>query len=164
MVYLSLGTNIGDKEQNLLTALDKIDKQIGNVVSQSAFFATAPWGFESVNTFLNACVAVETDLSPEELLNECQAIERQMGRTQKSTVATQADGSTTAVYHDRVIDIDILLFDNRIIKTPRLTIPHPLMHRRRFVLEPLAQIAYDVNIPGTSMSVGEMLNTLAAEA
>jgi 2-amino-4-hydroxy-6-hydroxymethyldihydropteridine diphosphokinase len=162
MVFLSLGTNIGNKEQNLLEAISKINKQIGNVVSQSAFFATAPWGFESHNQFLNACLGVKTLLSPSDLLDQCQAIEKGMGRQQKSKRTTDADGKETIVYHDRIIDIDILLYDDRIVQTRRLTIPHPLMHKRRFVLEPLAEIAYDVKIPGTEMSVGEMLNELAA--
>ena len=162
MVFLSLGTNIGNKEQNLLEAISKINKQIGNVVSQSAFFATAPWGFESHNQFLNACLGVKTLLSPSDLLDQCQAIEKEMGRQQKSKRTTDADGKETIVYHDRIIDIDILLYDDRIVQTRRLTIPHPLMHKRRFVLEPLAEIAYDVKIPGTEMSVGEMLNELAA--
>ncbi len=162
MVFLSLGTNIGNKEQNLLEAISKINKQIGNVVSQSAFFATAPWGFESHNQFLNACLGVKTLLSPSDLLDQCQEIEKEMGRLQKSKRTTDADSKETIVYHDRIIDIDILLYDDRIVQTRRLTIPHPLMHKRRFVLEPLAEIAYDVKIPGTEMSVGEMLNELAA--
>ncbi len=162
MVYLSIGTNIGDKEENLNVAIQEINRQIGNVVSQSAFIATEPWGFESRNSFLNACVAVETDLSPTALLDRCQTIERQMGRRQKSIRTKDADGHETVVYHDRVIDIDILIYDELIIRTPRLTIPHPLMTRRRFVMEPLAQIAYNLNIPGTSMSAGEIFNALAA--
>ena len=162
MIYLSLGTNIGNKEQNLLEAIRKINKQIGNVVSQSAFFATSPWGFDSQNLFLNACVGVETPLSPSDLLDQCQAIEKEMGRIQKSMKTTDAEGNETVVYHDRIIDIDILLYDDLIVQTRGLTIPHPLMHRRRFVLEPLAEIAYDMKIPGTEMSVGEMLKDLAA--
>ena len=162
MVYLSLGTNIGNKKQNLLEAISKINRQIGNVVSQSAFFATDPWGFESQNQFLNACLGVKTLLSPSDLLDKCQAIEKEMGRLQKSTKTTEPDGNETVVYHDRIIDIDILLYDDLIVQTRRLTIPHPLMHKRRFVLEPLAEIAYDVKIPGTEMSVGEMFNELAA--
>ena len=103
MIYLSLGTNIGNKEQNLLEAIRKINKQIGNVVSQSAFFATSPWGFESQNQFLNACVGVETPLSPSDLLDHCQAIEKEMGRLQKSTKTTDADGNDIAVGYGFVI-------------------------------------------------------------
>lgn len=164
MVYLSLGTNIGDKRRNLECAIEMIRQQIGDVVSQSAFLCTEPWGFESQNVFLNACVGVETALTPTQLLNRCQKIERKMGRTHKSTIEKGDDGKMKTVYHDRIIDIDILLYDNRKVHTSRLTIPHPLMSQRRFVLEPLSEIAYNVKIPGTKMSVGEMLSTLPADS
>lgn len=129
-IYLSLGTNLGDKKQNLLSAITEIGRRIGPVRAQSAFLPTEPWGFESENTFLNAAVCVETALSPLALLDETQQIERDMGRTQKTTVT----------YHDRIIDIDILLYDDLHISTPRLTIPHPLMYKRDFVLIPLREI------------------------
>ena len=164
MIYISLGTNIGNKARNLTVAIKSINKQIGTVVSQSAFISTEPWGFESTNTFLNACVEVDSSLAPEEVLRRCQRIERMMGRHQKSTIEIMPDGTKKAVYHDRIIDIDILVYDDFIINTPQLTIPHPLMHCRRFVLEPLAQIASSLKIPGTSMSVGEMLNALEARS
>ncbi|MDE6721292.1 MAG: 2-amino-4-hydroxy-6-hydroxymethyldihydropteridine diphosphokinase [Bacteroidaceae bacterium] len=131
LVYLSLGTNLGDKEQNLLSAISEIGRRIGPIKAQSAFLVTEPWGFESENTFLNAAVRVETELSPIALLDETQQIERTLGRTHKT-----ADGQ----YHDRIIDIDILLYDDLHIATPRLTIPHPHMHKRDFVLIPLHEI------------------------
>lgn len=162
MVYLSLGTNIGNKEENLNAAIREINRQIGTVMAQSAFFSTEPWGFHSENTFLNACVEVQTTLEPLELLDRCQKIERNMGRKQKSKAVKNMDGTTTHIYHDRVIDIDILIYNEQTIQTPRLTVPHPLMHKRRFVLEPLAQIAYNLNIPGTTISAGEMLKALDA--
>ena len=152
--YLSLGTNLGDKQQNLLTAIQHIETRIGHIVAQSAFIATAPWGFTSEHSFLNACIAVATTLQPDALLQETQCIETEMGRTQKS------DGT----YHDRIIDIDILLYGDHAVRTPHLTIPHPLLSRRRFVLQPLAEIAPNVVPPGTSMSVADMLSTLPADA
>ena len=130
-IYLSLGTNLGDKEQNLLSAIKEIERRIGPVRAQSAFLSTEPWGFKSENTFLNAAVRVETELSPHALLRVTQQIERNMGRTQKSV-----DGQ----YHDRIIDIDILLYDNLHINTKKLTIPHPHMYERDFVLIPLREI------------------------
>ena len=130
-IYLSLGTNLGDKEQNLLSAIKEIERRIGPVRAQSAFLSTEPWGFKSENTFLNAAVRVETELSPHALLRVTQQIERNMGRTQKSV-----DGQ----YHDRIIDIDILLYDNLHINTKKLTIPHPHMYERDFVLTPLREI------------------------
>ena len=87
--YLSLGTNLGDKEHNLVSAITEIGRRIGPVRAQSAFLATEPWGFESENTFLNAAIRVETELSPHALLKVTQQIERDMGRTQKSTVNCQ---------------------------------------------------------------------------
>ena len=136
-VYLSLGTNLGDKEQNLLTAIAEIGRRIGPIKAQSAFLATEPWGFESENTFLNAAIRIETNLSPIALLDETQQIERDMGRTQKSSANCQL---STVNYQDRIIDIDILLYDDLHIDTPRLTIPHPLMQTRDFVLIPLKEI------------------------
>jgi len=130
-VYLSLGTNLGDKEQNLMSAITEIERRIGPIRAQSAFLTTEPWGFESENSFLNAAVRVETDLAPLALLDETQQIERDLGRTQKSV-----EGK----YHDRIIDIDILLYDDLHIQTKRLTIPHPLMYERDFVLIPLREI------------------------
>ena len=130
-IYLSLGTNLGDKEQNLLSAIKEIERRIGPVRAQSAFLSTEPWGFKSENTFLNAAVRVETELSPHALLRITQQIERDMGRTQKSV-----DGQ----YHDRIIDIDILLYDDLHINTKKLTIPHPHMYERDFVLTPLREI------------------------
>lgn len=131
-VYLSLGTNLGDKEKNLCDAVQKIEERVGNVHSLSAFYETAPWGFESENTFLNAAVCVETLLSPRELLTVTQQIERQIGRTAKSVNHT---------YADRLIDIDLLMYDNLVINEPDLVLPHPLMHERPFVTEPLTEIA-----------------------
>ena len=153
ITYLGLGSNLGDKVENINVAVKKIEELIGRVVRQSALHLSAPWGFDSDNSFVNAVVACQTSLSPRQLLKATQTIEREMGRTEKSL---------NGVYHDRIIDIDILLYDDLIVQTRRLTIPHPLMHRRRFVLEPLAEIAYDMKIPGTEMSVGEMLKDLAA--
>lgn len=136
-VYLSLGTNLGDKEHNLVSAIKEIERRIGPVRAQSAFLTTEPWGFESENTFLNAAVRVETELSPNALLRVTQQIEREMGRTQKSSVDPQ---QSKVIYHDRIIDIDILLYDDLHINTKKLTIPHPHMYERDFVLIPLKEI------------------------
>ena len=143
-VYLSLGTNLGEKETNLRNAIHEIEKGIGKVVSLSTFYTTEPWGFESTNTFLNAACGVDTLLSPMEVLLETQNIERNLGRTQKSV---------GGIYSDRLIDIDILLYDDLIQDDPVLTLPHPLMCKRRFVMEPLNEIAAEVihPIPGKKM-------------
>ena len=130
-VYLSLGSNLGNKEQNLTSAISEIARRIGDITAQSAFLETEPWGFDSDNSFLNAAVCVETQLSPYELLHTTQQIERDLGRMQKSE---------QGLYHDRIIDIDILLYDDLHIQTPEFTIPHPLMQQRDFVLIPLKEI------------------------
>lgn len=132
LAYLSLGTNLGNKTENLHAAMQLIEEQIGNIVSQSAPYVSAPWGFTSENTFLNNAVAVETSLTPQQLLSTTQSIERTLGRTHK-TVDRQ--------YSDRLIDIDILFYDMLVIDTPTLTLPHPLLHQRLFVLHPLTEIA-----------------------
>ena len=134
-VYLGLGTNLGDKEANLDMAMEEIRKRVGEITSLSAFHASEPWGFESENSFLNAVCCVHTDLSPMETLRTTQEIERSLGRLKKSTGGN---------YSDRVIDIDILLYDDLHIDTPELTIPHPLMWQRDFVMIPLREIAPDI--------------------
>ena len=131
-VYLGLGTNLGDKEANLKAAIEEIRKRVGEIASLSAFYASEPWGFESENSFLNAVCCVMSDLSPMEILSIAQEIERELGRKTKSV---------GGIYSDRMIDIDILLYDDLRIHTPELTIPHPLMWERDFVMIPLREIA-----------------------
>ena len=147
MVYLGLGTNLGDKEQNLRMSIKKIEERIGNVVSLSAFYATAPWGFSSENSFLNAAVCVETTLLPLQVLEETQRIERELGRTEKSV---------NGLYADRLIDIDLLLYDDRVMDAEGLILPHPLMTERRFVMEPLSEIAPDVVHPALHKTMKEL--------
>lgn len=130
-VYFGLGSNLGDKAQNIAKAIEMMKEQIGTLVSQSALYTSEPWGFESENDFVNIAACFETDLSPQEVLSRTQAIERAMGRKHKSI---------NKVYSDRIIDIDILLYGNETINEPNLTIPHPLMHEREFVMKPLSEI------------------------
>ena len=130
-VYLGLGSNLGNREENLRGALFEIASSVGVVEAVSSFIVTEPWGFESTHTFVNAVCRVQTRLSPLEVLDATQAIERNLGRTQKSV-----DG----IYSDRLIDIDILLYDDWKVDTPRLVIPHPLMAQRDFVKIPLAEL------------------------
>lgn len=126
-----MGTNLGDKRKNIAEAIKNIGELVGDVVRQSALYETEPWGFRSDNRFVNAAVCVDTQLSPRRLLEVTQCIEREMGRTLKS------DGGE---YHDRIIDIDILLYGDLHIDEPDLKIPHPLMHERDFVMAPLNEI------------------------
>lgn len=130
-LYLSLGSNLGDREDMLRRAITLIEERVGAVLRVSSFIETEPWGFESEHPFLNAAVMVLTTLSPIECLDRTQQIERELGRKSKSR-----DGK----YHDRPIDIDLLLYGDQTVSTPRLTIPHPLMQERDFVMIPLREI------------------------
>ena len=134
-VFLGLGSNLGDKEQQLLTAIRLIGEKVGPVLRQSSFLETEPWGFESENRFLNAVILCETDKTPREVLCLTQQIERDMGR--KKNVNRK---SVNRKYKDRPIDIDILLYDDLTVNEPDLKIPHPLMHERDFVMKPLQEI------------------------
>lgn len=148
MLYLGIGTNLGNKEANLRAAVQQIKERIGTLVSLSSFHVSEPWGFESEHTFLNAVCGVKTHLQPLQVLEETQAIERELGRIQKSV-----DG----VYSDRLIDIDILMYDNLVMTTPELSIPHPLMCQRSFVMEPLAEIAPEVIHPVTGKKMKDYI-------
>ena len=147
-IYLGLGTNLGNKIENLTRAIEALSLALGTCKAQSSFLETEPWGFESDNGFLNCVVAFDTELTPLELLDTTERIERELGRTVKSTGGN---------YHDRLIDIDILLYGNTVIESERLTIPHPLMHLRDFVLMPLAEIAPDAIHPTLCKSIKELL-------
>ena len=130
-VYLSLGTNLGNRRKNLITASALLAERAGDVLALSGFYETEPWGFETDNLFLNAALKLVTGLSPEALLEVTQQIERDLGRLQKSN----------GTYHDRLIDIDILRYAKLVIRTVTLTLPNPFMHERAFVMNPLSEIA-----------------------
>lgn len=128
--FLGLGSNLGDKEDNLLKAVRLIELKIGRVIRQSKIISSDPWGFNSENTFLNMVILLETNCLPLEVLQLSQQIEKELGRNSK----------TTKDYTDRLIDIDILLYDDQEIDLPELKIPHPLMKERDFVMLPLREI------------------------
>ena len=136
--FLSLGSNLGNCEQTLQAALQRIEQEVGHVDRCSSFFYSEPWGFESTHGFCNLCCRVETELLPLEVLHKTQAIERALGRTHKSV-----DGH----YADRTIDIDLIrVFDNEgeeiLMSESVLTLPHPLWEQRDFVKLPLAEIMH----------------------
>ncbi len=130
-VYLSLGSNLGDRKATMRRAIGLLNERAGSVDRQSSFIETEPWGFESTNKFLNMCVRLLTTLSPEQLLLATKQIERELGRTQKSV---------NGQYHDRPIDIDILMYDDVHIDSDDLMLPHPHMQEREFVMKPLREI------------------------
>lgn len=140
-IYLALGSNLGNRQENILRAVKKIQELIGTVECQSTLFDNEPWGFESENRFLNAVVRVKTSLSPRQLLETTQKIEKSLGRRKKSLTK-----NGHAIYHDRIIDIDILLYDNLTVNEPDLKIPHPLMLERDFVMIPLQEVLLDTAI------------------
>ena len=135
-VYLGLGSNLGDREENIRKAISLIGERVGLVIRQSSLIETEPWGFESDNKFLNAVILCETTFTPRQLLRATQKIERELGKLRKHSTRR----TPLSIYHDRPIDIDILLYDDLTIDEPDLKIPHPLMHERDFVMIPLKEI------------------------
>jgi 2-amino-4-hydroxy-6-hydroxymethyldihydropteridine diphosphokinase len=147
IVYLSLGSNLGDRQANLQAAIRALGK-LGEVRAVSSFYETEPVEMARQPWFLNCAVGLETELMPRQLLAALLGIERQMGRQRRLPKGP------------RIIDIDILLFGNSLVETRGLTIPHPAMHERRFVLEPLAEIAPEARHPALKKTVSELKNAL----
>ena len=145
--YLGIGSNLGNRLQQLNVAITRLAEIAGNILAISDFYETTSWGYESPNQFLNAAIQIETSLSPHELLSTIQQIEHEMGRMSKSQ---------DLQYTDRPIDIDILMYDNLILQTPDLVLPHPLMHERLFVLQPLSEIAPNLIHPVLKKMIEEL--------
>jgi 2-amino-4-hydroxy-6-hydroxymethyldihydropteridine diphosphokinase len=146
-VYLLLGSNIGNRIQFLEQAKEQINRQIGEIVSQSSFYESEPWGFVDEKPFINQVIMIETALKAHEILSINQTIEKDLGRIRQSNQ-----------YTSRKIDIDILFFENMIVYKQGLIIPHSLLHKRRFTLLPLSEIAGGFIHPIFRKSMQEMLD------
>ena len=145
--YIGVGSNQGSKEENCRHAVREIGRIPQTRVREvSTWFVTEPWGTASTEWYVNGVVAVDTDLEPEALLKHCQGLERQMGRR-----------PSPLRWADRVIDLDILFFGDMVLEGPELTIPHPELHRRRFVLVPLCEIAPDLKHARLGSDIRELL-------
>ncbi len=145
-VYLLLGSNIGNRKETLSKACKLIAQNIGVILSSSGVYESAAWGFKSNNHFLNQVLLIETEYSPQHLLSEILNIENILGRVGRSKH-----------YESRVIDIDILLYDNKIVEDINLKIPHPRLHQRNFALVPLVEIAGEFIHPVFNKTIKEIL-------
>jgi len=146
-VFLSIGSNLGNREENLKIALSRIREEIGSILISSSFYETEPWRFDTKNQFLNMAVTVETKIEPPALLEALIGIEKSMGRTRDKEQ-----------YSSRVIDIDILFYEDLIIEAYDLKIPHPHIPERRFVLVPLVEIAPEFIHPILNKTVSYLLD------
>ena len=150
-LYLLLGGNLGDRILYLQQARESIDRLVGSITRTSKVYETAAWGKTDQPTFLNQVLEVHTTLSPEEVLQSINAIEHELGRIRQEH------------WGARVIDIDILFYDDLVQQTQRLTIPHPQLHLRRFTLMPLAEIALDLVHPVLGKSITQLLESCPDE-
>jgi len=151
VVYLGIGSNLGDKQGNCLGALERLSTKGVTISKRSAFYETQPWGIVDQPDFVNMAVQAETWMTPEELLGALKEIEKEMGRKVSSR------------WGPRLIDLDLLLYDGRIVQSRDLVIPHPLLHQRDFVLLPLAEIAPDAVHPVLKMTIAEIKKRLRDE-
>ena len=147
VVCFSLGSNLGDRISSLERATGLLTERVGDYISISGMYESPSWGYQSDRPFLNLCISIRTAFAPLELLELVLAIENEMGRIREGNK-----------YSDRVIDLDILLYGDRVIEHPRLTVPHPRMNKRRFVLLPLAEIVPEMIHPVTGLSISELLD------
>ncbi len=149
-VYIGLGSNLGDSEYIITQAIAQIGNQVGTVIATSSFYTTEPWGYQSAHPFCNAVVAVDTHLSPTEVLFATQAIEKEAGSS------THRDNAGN--YIDRLLDIDLLDYEDVVSNTPLIILPHPRMHLREFVLTPLSEIAPEWRHPLIGKTADEILS------
>jgi 2-amino-4-hydroxy-6-hydroxymethyldihydropteridine diphosphokinase len=146
--YILLGSNLGDREGNLQAAREQINSRIAQIIKVSSLYQTEAWGFETSDIFLNQVIEAKTALDPDMLLDQLLSLETLLGR--------KRDGNR--FYTSRLIDLDILFYENMILSKNGLVIPHPLLHKRRFVLTPLNEIAPDWAHPVLHKTISELLH------
>jgi len=146
IAYLSLGSNIGDRETNLLKSITLLQKDAGEVTATSSLYETEPWKMDESGSFINQLIEIRTSLPADKLMDVLLETETKMGRVRSS-----------GKYESRVIDIDILFYNDAIISSDKLTIPHPLLHQRRFVLEPLAELNPNFVHPVLNKAISALL-------
>ena len=146
-LYILLGGNLGDKQKIFFDARARLNQYVGTITNQSAIYETEPWGFESNDIFWNQVIEISTVFSPEEVLQQTQQIERELGRIRK-----------TAQYDSRIIDIDILFYGDQTIKLENLIVPHPHIQERKFAMVPLCEIAPELIHPVFQKSIRQLLN------
>lgn len=152
IAYIGIGSNLGDREENCRKAISLMSENGIAVKKQSSMYETEPWGVKDQPKFINMAIEIETSKNPEDLLGILKNIERQMGRTE------------SVKWGQRIIDLDILLYDDLLVETPHLEIPHPFMHEREFVLKPLCEIAPDIKHPVVGKTIEEMLAGLKQQS
>ena len=157
-VVLLTGGNVGDVKERLRTAQRLVNARIGAVLRCSHCYGSAPWGFEAEQPFVNQVLVADTDLAPHEVLAEVHRIERELGRNRAAEAVERA--ATGQRYVSRPIDIDILLYDDEVISTPELTIPHPGIAEREFVLTPLCEVLRQRPHPVLGLTMGEPRDNL----
>lgn len=151
-VYIGIGSNLGNREENCLNSIRLIEERDIRVLKRSSLYETEPWGVEDQPMFINMAIEAETELSPLELLRVLKSIEKSMGRVQ------------TERWGPRIIDLDILFYNNLILETPELTIPHPYIKERPFVLIPLSEIAPEFEHPVLKKRIKELLNIIKEQS
>ena len=156
-----MGGNLGDVKRTLQTAQQLINSRVGAVLRCSHRYESEPWGFRSTERFSNQALEISTDLTPHEVLDACQAIERELGRNRAAEAIEKA--SSGAAYCSRPIDIDVIFYDDVVLSDERLTLPHPRLAEREFALVPLNEIMHQRRHPVTGLTVGEMLERLRNE-
>lgn len=162
-IILLTGGNIGDVDALLQAAVALIEQRVGNILKCSSVFESEPWGFQAEQNFKNQVVIADSELEPLQLLDAIQEIEKQMGRQRDyGNGAKRGDANTTEkrTYHSRTMDIDVLFYGDQIINSQRLTVPHPLIQERAFVLEPLNEIMPEYLHPKLKSTISELYTRL----